>query len=97
MTTKEIKVRRLTVLNMRLGSVDRLANDKEVADLMEQYTIEEVENLLAVNETPSILHLHERYYDPKINKEILKVSSGYIYYEYDSELDKSHSGVFVPH
>ena len=42
------------------------------------------------------LELHENTWNNKINKDILRVASGWIYSEYDQESDRIFNSIFVP-
>jgi hypothetical protein len=45
---------------------------------------------------PRNLKLHERHFYIESNKDVLRVCSGYIYSDYDSESNKLTNAVFVP-
>lgn len=86
---KEQLVFRLEAL---LGSTTQKLRS-ELLELSESELI----NLINKHHTPYTLKLHERYYDNKINKDILRVPSGWIYYEYNSATDVLYDGVFIPY
>lgn len=64
--------------------------------LIEENTLEELEKLRQYFMKPSKLRIHERYWDKKISKDILKVPNGYLYSDWDAALDRPYNTTFVP-
>jgi hypothetical protein len=45
---------------------------------------------------PKHLQIHQNHYYKKINKDVLRVQTGWLYSDWDAENDKPYNTVFVP-
>lgn len=83
------------ILKLRGIQATSLEYTQVMEDLMNLSLVELKENRNNLME-PGKLNFHERYYDKKIQKEILKVPNGYIYSDYDSTNATFYNSIFVP-
>ena len=65
---------------------------------MEKQTLVRKQPMEAVNKERDIfsLSLHEREWYSAISKDVIKVPNGFIYSDWDSELDIPVNSIFVP-
>jgi hypothetical protein len=78
---------------------EQLRTDKDVKTQLRSLTeIELKEKLELLQSTimPDDLKIHGRYFNKKLNKDILRVPSGWIYSDWDVEKEILINSVFVP-
>lgn len=67
---------------------------KIICNMSEELNRKEVKH--EHNQNPLTMMLHDRIWNVKLAKDIIRVQSGWIYSDWDLETDTSFNSVFVP-